>query len=149
MNHDSLFGDLITPGTPLRDLASVMPLAAAAVTASWRNEAVLVSLDDTWHSQPGLTVISDIPSIPELFEHVLTWCDPVGRSVPELLNMSKVVCLSSQVPFRIDPEFDWFDCDATAQRAGVQLVEWIALHPHSTVLPRTVASVASRWPVTV
>jgi hypothetical protein len=149
MNHDSLFGDLITPGTALRDLASVMPLAAAAVAASWRNEAVLVALNDSWQSQPGLTVICDVPSIPELFEHVLTWCDPGGRSVPELLNMSKVVCLSSQVPFRIDPEFDWFECDALARRAGVHLVEWIALYPHSTVLPRTVAGVAARWPVTV
>lgn len=148
MNHDSLFGDLIAPGTALRDLASVMPLAAATVAESWRNEAVLVALNDQWLSQPGLTVISEVPSIPELFEHLLTWCDPTGRSVPELLNMRQVVCLSSQVPFRIDPEFDWFDCDALARRAGVHLVEWIALYPHSTVLPRSAAGAASRWPIT-
>lgn len=149
MNHNSLFGDLISPGTTLRDLASVMPLAAAAVAASWRNEAVLVALNHTWHSQPGLTVISDVPSIPELFEHVLAWRDPTGRRVPELLNMRKVVCLSSQVPFRIDPEFDWFECDSLAEQAGVQLVEWIALHPHFTMLPRAQAGVISRWPVGV
>lgn len=134
------------PGFPVTSLIDMMPLAGRLLMPQWRNEVVLVALDDQWRSRPGVTVVREVPSAPELLEHLLEWSAPTGQRVCDLLEMRRVVCVSSQVPFRIDPGFDWFDCDAAASRAGVHLVEWIALTPRSTTLPRAQAGVESRWP---
>lgn len=136
------------PGYSVTTLADVMPLAARLVMPQWRNEVVLVALDDQWRSRPGVTVVRETPSTPALLEHLLEWSAPTGQRLCDLLEMRRIVCVSSQVPFRIDPGFDWFDCDAAAAKAGVQLVEWIALAPHATTLPRAHAGVESRWPST-
>ncbi len=140
------FNEAITPGTAITSLEALMPLAGMAMGSSWHNEAVLVALDQHWRSVPKLIMITDAPSMPELLESLLTWHDPMGRGIPRLLDMRRVACVSRGIPFRIDPSFDWFDCDDTAAGAGVQLVEWIALEPHATLLPRRLAGVSARWP---
>jgi len=143
----SPFGDVVAPGSPLRSLDDLVPLAALAAGTAWRNEVVLVPLDRRWRSTSALTMITEVPSVPELFETFLDRRDPAGRSVPTLLDMHRVVCIAIGVPYRIGAAFDWFDCDASAVGAGVHLVEWISLEPHHTALPRVAAGVASRWPL--
>lgn len=140
------FSDAITPGSTVMSLEALTPLAAMAVGSSWHNEAVLVGMDHRWRCLPKLIMVTDVPSMPELLETLLTWTDTLGRHTPHPLGMQRVACVSRGVPFRIDPSFDWFDCDAAASAARVQLVEWIALDPHSTLLPRRLAGMASRWP---
>ena len=140
------FNEPVSPGSRIMSLEHLLPLAAMAMGPSWRNEAVLVALDRQWRSLPKLIVITDVPSMPELLDTLLTWTDPSGRSVPQLLDMARVACISRGIPFRIDPSFDWFDGDDIASTAGVQLVEWISLEPHATLLPRRLAGIAPRWP---
>jgi hypothetical protein len=141
------FGTRTRPGQPIIGLADMMSMSSRLLAPTWRNEVLLVALDDHWRSQPLVTIVTESPSVPELLELFLTWAAPSGQRIPELLAMRRLICVSSLVPFLIDPGFDWCECDAWATRAGVQLVEWVALAPHSTVLPRVMAEASTRWPV--
>lgn len=141
------FATSTLPGQTVIALSDVMSLASRLLTPTWRNEALLVALDDQWRSQPVVTIVAELPSVPELLESFLTWAAPSGQDIPELLAMRRLICVSSVVPFIIEPAFDWYECDASATRAGVELVEWVAVAPRATVLPRVVAGVASRWPL--
>ena len=147
MPHDiSPFGERLAPGRRLDSLQSFMPLAAQMAGPAERRETALISLDRQWRTQPAITVVGEVPSVPALFETLLTWNDGHGCALPELLDMHRLICVSSGVPFRIDAAFDWFDCDHTATQVGVHLVEWIALDQRCSSLPRIAAGVQHRWP---
>jgi hypothetical protein len=146
-DHDHPFDHWPGPGTKVTNLDTLIPMSARFIPSIWQNEVLLLALDEQWRSRPAVTLIHDAPSVPELLEQLFTWASPSGEVAPHLLDMTRVVCVSSHVPFRIGPDFDWFDCDDHAKNAGVHLVEWIALAPDATLLPREMAGVPSRWPV--
>lgn len=140
------FGEPLWPGTRLVNPDVLIPFAARVLGPADRSQALILALDRHWLSQPGIMLIGDVPSLPQLVESLVDWRDSQGRLLAEELDMHRMICVTNGVPFRIDPAFDWFDCDAATARAGVQLVEWIALDAHTTTLPRSLAGVASRWP---
>lgn len=142
-----LFGLGNLPGHTVIGLSDVMSMAWRLLAPTWRNEILFVALDDHWRSQPMVIIVRELPSVPELLESFLTWAAPTGELIPELLAMRRLICVSSVVPFMIEPAFDWCECDDSARRAGVELVEWVALAPRSTLLPRVAAGVGTRWPV--